>query len=598
VAGPLLATIALLALGRDGRRPHHWPVYAGALAFALAAWVGPRFSADSPAYYVYARSLLFDGDLDFADEWRHWGFKEEPLTATGKRHSLYAAGPAALWSPFVLGAHAYVRVLNALGAREHSPDGYSEPYTRAAALGTLAYGVAGAWLLGRALARVHGSRVAALAVLGTVACSPAAYYLFVNPTMPHGLCFALAAVALWASAAIRAGEDGPGTFVALGAAVGALVAVRWQAFVFALLPVAVALPALRRGTARPRWLAAGAAAALLAFSPQLLAWKALYGQWVWLPDNDVVRGQFTRFDWSAPRLVDVLLHADHGLFVWSPALVVALLGLVASLRRWGTIAAVGLAVFALTAYVNGSIGDWAGSHSFGARRFDMVLPFLAVGAATVLLWLQRAPLAGAAALVLLAAAWNAGLMRLAETGVVPDAAPWERVAAAQARQAGRLAEGGLGALFGEAGRALAYKARSGEYFYWNLNLSGTIDLARCDARYLAGEWSEPENREGPAAFRWALHPRSCLRFPLERPVDLRSVVTARAPGRLGDSQRMTVTLNGQALLAAPLSREWQDLGVLLPAASLRSGENVLCFEFAAALPGDDRAAAIARVQLP
>jgi hypothetical protein len=200
----------------------------------------------------------------------------------------------------------------------------------------------------------------------------------------------------------------------------------------------------------------------------------------------------------------------------------------------------------------------------------------------------------------LAALWNVGLMRLAETGVVPDAAPWERVAAAQARQAGQLTEAGLGGLFGDAGRALAYKARSGEYLYWNLNLSGTFDLGRCEGRYLLGEWSEPENREGPATFRWALYPRSCLRFPLERPVDLRSLTTARAPGRLAQPQQMTVTLNGTPLASTALGREWQDVPVLLPAAALRSGENVLCFEFATGLAGDggERAAAISRVQLP
>jgi hypothetical protein len=512
VAGPILAVAGLLAVGRD-KRTRHWLAFVGALAFALAAWIGPRFSADSPAYYVYARSLLFDGDLDFADEWERWGYREEPLTPTGKRQSLYAAGPAALWSPFILGAHAYVRVLNALGAREHTPDGYSEPYARAAALGTLVYGIAGAWLLGVALAHSFGTRLSVLAVLGTIGCSPAAYYLFVNPTMPHGLCFALAAIAVWAAGEIRRAPTRR-AWVILGASVGALVAVRWQAFVFALLPVWLGLLALRRRTARPAWLLAGAAAALLAFSPQMLAWKALYGQWIWFPDNDVVRGQFTRFDWSAPRLADVLLHADHGLFVWSPALALALLGLIASLHRWGVIAAAGLLVFALTTYLNGSIGDWAGSHAFGARRFDVVWPFLAIGAATVLRRMARAPLLGAAALMALAVLWNVGLMRLSERGLIPDAAPWERVAAGQARQAGQLLEAGLGGLFGERGRALGYKARAGEYFYWNLNLSGTIDLARCDERYLLGEWSEPENREGPASFRWALYPRSCLRFPL------------------------------------------------------------------------------------
>jgi hypothetical protein len=63
---------------------------------------------------------------------------------------------------------------------------------------------------------------------------------------------------------------------------------------------------------------------------------------------------------------------------------------------------------------------------------------------------------------------------------------------------------------------------------------------------------------------------------------------------------MTVTLNATALLSTPLGREWQDVPVLLPASALRSGENVLCLEFATGLPADgqERAAAVSRVQLP
>jgi hypothetical protein len=600
VGGALLAAVGLLVVGRPRRRQADWLAFVAALAFSLAAWVGPRFSADSPSYYAYARSLLFDRDLDFANEWRHWGFPEEPLTPTGHRRSLYAVGPGVLWAPFVLAAHGCFLTLRALGFREHAADGFSDPYLRAAALGTLAWGVAGGWLLGRALARRYGARLAVLAVVGTLACSPGAYYLFVNPTMPHGLCFALAAIALWAADEI-ARAPSRRAFVVLGASVGGVVAVRWQAFVLALLPVLVGLLALRKRTAPPAWIAAGAGAALLAFSPQLLAWKVLYGRWLWLPDNSLVRGQFARFDWSAPRFWDVLIHADHGLFVWSPALAIALLGLLAALRRWGVVALAGLLVFAASVYVNGSIGDWAGSHAFGARRFDLVLPFFAVGAAVLLQRLARAPVLAAGLLVGLCGLWSLGLMRLYEAGAINDTAPLERVSTLQARHGARLLERALGGLFGERGRALAYKATSGEYFYWNLNLSGTIDLGRPETRYLLGEWSEPENREGPAAFRWALFPRSCLRFPLERPIDLRSVITARAPGRLEDRQTMGVTVNGVSLLTTPLGREWQEIPVLLPASALRAGENVLCFEFATGVPagdGREHAAAISRVQLP
>jgi hypothetical protein len=72
----------------------------------------------------------------------------------------------------------------------------------------------------------------------------------------------------------------------------------------------------------------------------------------------------------------------------------------------------------------------------------------------------------------------------------------------------------------------------GEYFYWNTNLSGTIDMAAPEGRYLSGGWSPPHRRPSWPAFRWAYYPKACVRVPLENPLDLRISVTARAPDRL------------------------------------------------------------------
>lgn len=91
-----------------------------------------------------------------------------------------------------------------------------------------------------------------------------------------------------------------------------------------------------------------------------------------------------------------------------------------------------------------------------------------------------------------------------------------------------------------------------------------------------------------------------MRFPLDRPEsDLRTVITARAPGRL-ESQTMTVDLNGAALKQAALEREWADVTVVLPVHLLLPGENMLCLRFSAALSEQDgsRAAAVSRIQMP
>ena len=281
-----------------------------------------------------------------------------------------------------------------------------------------------------------------------------------------------------------------------------------------------------------------------------------------------------------------------------------LLGLVALVRTRTSFAIGALAVFAASVWVNGSAGDWSAADAFGARRFDLVFPLLAFGVAELgrlaVRAAQRRPwLAPAGALSVLVL-WNFGLMRLYRQRAFSEAAPLERVAAAQAGQLRRGAEELGFRLGGWPGRNLAYKFFVGEYFYWNLNLSGTIDLADPTSRYLAGGWSTAREREGGPAFRMAYFPRACVRFPLMEGFDLRVTVTAKAPGAL-ENQTLGLWSNGEKVPAKLLPPEWTDLGFLVPGSMLHPGENLLCLEFSDHLrgaKGSQVAAAVAKIQLP
>jgi hypothetical protein len=604
LAGPALAA-ASLAVQRVLRRPLRGLLVVSTftLAYALGAAAHPDLRrGDSLGYFAWLRSAAFDRDLDFANDYAEWGLAEPPLTATGRRYNQYTVGPAIVWSPFVLLGHLYALVDREIGPERHTVDGFSAPYLRGAALGTLTAGVAAAWLLGLVLAPRAGRSVAALAVVGAIATSPVLFYLFVHPLMAHGLTFAFAAALLWAADRAAAAPS-RSRWLLLGALLGGAMAMRLQAGVLALVPAALAVVQLRERRAEPAWIGGAALAAALALLPQVVVWKILYGRFLHVPSGPGLREWAPGegwFDPSSPRFVDVLLAADHGLFTWTPALLLAALGLLLALRAWPALAGAGLAVLVATAWVNGSLADWAGSDAFGGRRFDVVVPFFAVGYAALLELCRRRPLLAPAALLAALVAWNAGVVNLFRNRGVTEAAALEQVASRQARQLRRLAEGVLGAVAGPRGRALAYKFFAGEFLYWNLNLAGTIDLGSGDTRYLAGEWSGPENREGPPNFRWAGKEGACVRFPLDRPEqDLRTVITARAPGRL-ESQTMSVALNGAVLKQAPLGRDWDDVTVVLPVHLLTPGENLLCLRFSAALPEQEgaRAAAVSRIQLP
>jgi hypothetical protein len=112
--------------------------------------------------------------------------------------------------------------------------------------------------------------------------------------------------------------------------------------------------------------------------PQLLAWRAIYGQFLVMPQG----GRFMR--WTRPALVSVLFSLRHGLFSWTPAALLAVAGLYRlAVRRDRFLGWSILAVVLLAVYVNASVSDWWAGEAFGARRFISDTVFFALGLATV-----------------------------------------------------------------------------------------------------------------------------------------------------------------------------------------------------------------------
>ena len=132
-AGPLLV---LLALALSRRRAYAIAL-ALAIAYGVAAHVLIEFRGDSPSYYAYLRSATFDRDLDFQNEWGHFA-NGEPVPGTqGRTQNVFSVGPAVLWTPFYALAHLYVRADHLLGSELYPIDGFSLPYRRSTALGTV-----------------------------------------------------------------------------------------------------------------------------------------------------------------------------------------------------------------------------------------------------------------------------------------------------------------------------------------------------------------------------------------------------------------------------------------------------------------------------
>ncbi|CAA9574488.1 MAG: hypothetical protein AVDCRST_MAG88-2691, partial [uncultured Thermomicrobiales bacterium] len=349
-------------------------------------------ASDEIEYYAYLRSLAFDRDLDFRNEYEHFfnraprkytenGFKRtflDTATPTGKRPNFGPIGTALLWSPFFAAGHLVAVGANALGAGV-AADGYSKPYLWAITFGSALLALAGLVLAYRLARALVGSAAAFWATLTIWLATPTIFYAHLAPGYSHAA--SLFAVGLFLTLWARWRDDltTPRAAV-IGAAGGIVAMVREQDALFLAVPVVYAGLGLvgwgvGRGPFAPlrggawgrgrvglalapelvrtvRNLAAMAAAAILTFVPQLLTYRVLNGNW--RPNKDVS----DKMNLIPPHFWQVVLSPSHGLLFWSPIVVVAVVGLALLIRRNPRLGLALLAGFVLTWYINGAIKTW------------------------------------------------------------------------------------------------------------------------------------------------------------------------------------------------------------------------------------------------
>jgi hypothetical protein len=117
------------------------------------------------------------------------------------------------------------------------------------------------------------------------------------------------------------------------------------------------------------------------------------GQWLTSP-----YGPGRGFNFASPRILDVLLGTNKGLFFWSPILLFSLVGFFLMHRVLPELVVAVLIVLPLQVYLVASWFDWQFGASFGHRAFTDVLPLFAVAMAVCFDRIRRTRFAVPAAL--------------------------------------------------------------------------------------------------------------------------------------------------------------------------------------------------------
>lgn len=335
-------------------------------------------TSDGKAYYAWARSVLIDCDVDFANDYQII-YPPDPLppesarfTPSGLTLSKTPIGLALLEAPGVLLGTAAAKILG------FPADGVSRPYQLAVCGTLVAFFLAGWFLLFRALVRWGvAPPTAFLLWIGMLAATNLVHYVAKEPAMAHAPGVAVMSlivflVAGWSADATRAARA---RALAVGALFALLLLIRNAHIV--MLPFVIALLAAKRA-ANIRTLAWAVLSAGLVLALQVLASYALFGQ---IGFNLYPGETFSR-DWNG--VLYALFSSRHGLFLHHPWYALLLLLNVAALfgspkARW--IAAGALVGWFLLVLGNGLWWCWWFGDSFGHRAFIESLVPLTFGAA-------------------------------------------------------------------------------------------------------------------------------------------------------------------------------------------------------------------------
>ncbi len=371
--------------------------------------------------------------------------------------------------------------------------------------------------------------------------------------------------------------------------------IRWQNALFALLPACDAIAMLVAAARAPdrrrvtRVLVDGAIftlCAALAFAPQMIAWRSIYGSWLAVsPIGPQIR-------WADPQLADILWSSRNGLLSWSPILYVGAIGLILFAVSVPAVGIPALLIMAVMTYFNASIQDWWGSDGFGGRRFDGTIPLFCLGIAafarSAVELTRRHPLrvlaAGGALLVL----WNLTLMSAAQSGLfrIGTAVSFGETGSAQARA--------FHAWFGNPftyPASLAFALRNGlapgRYDLLRVNRFlgdplrpyGRVDIGGDDEWLIEGAWHAVE-REGPVTFRWAASPATVL-ISLDHAEPLTVQIRLRAFNYAGATpQTIALTVNGLTFGPVPVPDRWETLEFATGIDAWRGRVNRVRFDFA------------------
>lgn len=328
--------------------------------FYFDIWNANRIIVDVPSYYTYLPAFIIHHDLhlDYIDkdpsfyQDKVWYYKVEG----GRKLIKHPLGISAVLSPFFLIGHWIA------GMKGDFQDGYSMPYQNALSFGVLFYLFTGIFFLRKILLGYFSDKVTAFTLIAVVLGTNLLWYSTFEALMPHAISFSLWCAAIYFF--FNWLETQAEKFILLfGIVFGLIVLIRPLSIIsilFFLIYGIIRLGGLKTFIIflKPKWKII-IPATFISFSIvslQLFYWKYSTGKWFYDPYIN------EHFIFKSPQVFPFLFSFRKGLFIYTPVMVFAIIGLV-QLRKlhrallYSTVFFMAVTVFLLASW-------WAWSYGF------------------------------------------------------------------------------------------------------------------------------------------------------------------------------------------------------------------------------------------
>lgn len=330
-------------------------------------------SSDGRGYYHYFLEYFI------TDENRQPEREQSYLSEhNGQSYTKYSIGTSILLSPFFGLAYGIATITG------DELTGYSTPFQLFVRLGSLCYLILGGFMLFRLLLTYHiKEQVAYFTVLAFLFGTNLLYYGVLLSALSHVYSFTtITAWALCIRTYFKTGQLKYFLWAAI--AFGTVVLLRpFNILVVLAIPLLTFdLPTLGtsalRVVRRPWIIIVAGLIFCSMISIQLLVWYDQTGQWI-------LYGYANEgFYFTQPKIVEVLFSFNKGLFIYTPLLLVAMVGIWPLYRKHRMLSVSFIAFFLVITYFISSWWCWNYASHFGLRPYIDFYAFLAIPLAAVL----------------------------------------------------------------------------------------------------------------------------------------------------------------------------------------------------------------------